>query len=86
MQVEGLHLPPAPGRVRVFAEAAGEHVAFLVEDEGRLEDSSEPPELRGRPLTHEIARVLLARLGGRFAVSRAEGRTRVAFAFPIARG
>jgi len=82
----GLEAGGPKGRVRVFAEAAGERVAFLVEDEGRLDDSSEPSELRGRPLTHEIARALLARLGGSFEVSRSEGRTRVAFAFPIARG
>jgi signal transduction histidine kinase len=82
----GLEAGGPEGCVRVFAESAGEGVAFLVEDEGPLEDSSEPSELRGRPLTHEIARVLLARLGGSFEVSRAEGRTRVAFAFPIARG
>ena len=82
----GLEAGGPEGRVRVFAEAAGERVAFLVEDEGRLDDSSEPSELCGRPLTHEIARVLLARLGGSFEVSRPEGRTRVAFAFPIARG
>ena len=82
----GLEAGGPKSRVRVFAEAVGERVAFLVEDEGPADDSAEPPELRGRPLTHEIARVLLARLGGRFEVSRPEGRTRTAFAFPIARG
>ena len=82
----GLEASGSKGRVRVFAEASGERVAFLVEDEGRPPDLSEPPELHGRPLTHEIARALLAPLGGSFDVSRAEGRTRVAFAFPTARG
>ncbi len=82
----GLEASGPKGRVRVFAEASGERVAFLVEDEGRLHDLSEPPELYGRPLTHEIARSLVATLGGSFDVSRAEGRTRVSFAFPTARG
>lgn len=81
----GLEAGAPQGRVRVLAEAAGEGVAFLVEDEGRPDDCSEPSELRGRLLTHEIARALLAGLGGRFEISRPEGRTRVAFAFPIVR-
>jgi len=82
----GLEAGGPEGRVRIFAEAAGGRVAFLVEDEGPPDDFPEPPELRGRPLTHQIARTLLAALGGRLEVSRPEGRTRVAFAFPTARG
>ena len=82
----GLEASSPEGRVRVFADAVGRRVAFLVEDEGPPDDFPEPPELRGRPLTHEIARTLLATLGGRFEVSRPEGRTRVTFAFPPARG
>jgi hypothetical protein len=82
----GLEAGGPEGRVRVFAEAALGRVAFLVEDEGPPGDFPEPPELRGRPLTHEIARTLLATLGGRFEVSRHEDRTRVAFEFPTARG
>ena len=81
----GLEAGSPKGRVRVFAEASGERVAFFVEDEGRPPDLSRPPELHGRPLTHEIARALLGTLGGSFDVSRAEGRTRVSFAFPTAR-
>jgi signal transduction histidine kinase len=82
----GLEASGPKGCVCVFAEASGERVAFLVEDEGRPHDLSEPPELHGRPLTHEIARALLGTLGGSFDVSRADGRTRVTFAFPTARG
>jgi hypothetical protein len=82
----GLEAGGPDGRVRVFAEAVAGRVAFLVEDEGPPDDFPEPPELRGRPLTHQIARTLLATLGGRLEVSRPEGRTRVAFAFPTARG
>jgi hypothetical protein len=82
----GLDAGEPEGRVRVFAEAVGGRVAFLVEDEGPPGDLSEPPELRGRPLTHEIARALLAAQGGRFRVSHAGDRTRVAFEFPLDRG
>jgi signal transduction histidine kinase len=81
----GLEAGGSEGRVRVFAEQAGESVAFLVEDDSRPRASEESPELRGLPLTHEIARVLLAALGGRFEVSHPGGRRRVAFSFPIDR-
>jgi signal transduction histidine kinase len=82
----GLEASDSAGRVRVSAEAAGGCVVFLVEDEGSFRISDRSPQLRGRPLTHEISRVLLAGLGGRVEVSRSDDRTRVAFAFPIARG
>ena len=78
----GLEAGGPEGRVRVFAEAAPASVAFLVEDEGPPDDLSEPPDLRGRPLTHEIARALLAPQGARFEAARRENRTRVAFVFP----
>ena len=81
----GLEAGGPGSRVRVVAEAADDRVAFVVEDEGPLGDLSEPSELCGRPLTHEIARALLATLGGRFGVSSREGHTRVAFAVPTAR-
>jgi len=81
----GLEASVSRGRVRVYAEAVDGCVAFLVEDEGSFGVPDESSELRGRPLTHEIARVLLAGLGGSFEVSDSEGRTRVAFVFPIAR-
>ena len=80
----GLEAAAPDGRVRIAAEAAGERVAFVVEDEGRFGAGDRAPELRGRPLTHEIARRLLAGLDGRFEAVRADGRTRVAFGFPIA--
>jgi nitrogen-specific signal transduction histidine kinase len=82
----GLEAGGPEGRVRVFAEVLRGRVAFLVEDEGPPVDLPEPPELRGRPLTHEVARTLLATLGGRLEISRHEDRTRVAFALPTARG
>ena len=82
----GLEASDSAAGVRVSAEAASGCVVFLVEDEGSYRSSDRSPELRGRPLAHEISRVLLAGLGGRFEVSRSDGRTRVSFAFPIARG
>jgi signal transduction histidine kinase len=82
----GLEAAAPEGRVRVAAEAEGDSVAFVVEDEGGFGAADRAPELRGRPLTHEIARVLLAGLGGRFEAVRSAGRTRVAFAFPVAAG
>jgi len=81
----GLEAGGPEGRVRVFAEAVAGRVAFLVEDGGPPVDLSEPAELRGRPLTHEIARALLAARGGRFQTSRSGDRTRVAFEFPVDR-
>jgi len=81
----GLEAGGSEGRVRVFAEGGAGRVAFLVEDEGPPVDLSESPELRGRPLTHEIARALLAAQGGRLQSSRDGERTRVAFEFPVGR-
>jgi hypothetical protein len=80
----GLEAAAPDGRVRVATEAEGERVAFVVEDEGGFGAADRASELRGRPLTHEIARVLLAGLGGRFEAAHSGGRTRVAFAFPVA--
>jgi len=80
----GLEAGGSGDRVRVRAEAAGERVAFIVEDAGRFSAADAAPPLRGRSLTHAIARALLAEQGGDFDVSCSEGCTRVAFAFPVA--
>lgn len=57
---------------------------LTVEDDGAEEDLSSQAVLRGRPLGVEIARRLVAGLGGRVDVHRDSNRTRIELIFPNA--
>lgn len=68
----------APGqRARVTAEAAGDRIAFVVEDEGSREVEPSEPVMSGRALCWALAEAILERQGGQLCVQRRSGVTRV---------
>jgi signal transduction histidine kinase len=74
-----------PGHcVRVSAEAAGDEIAFAVEDEGPRQTEPEGPFLSGRALTWALAEAILGRQGGRLRVQRRDDLTRVELWVPAA--
>lgn len=75
-----------PGRgVRVSAEAAGDEIAFAVEDEGpSCTGGTDEPRPSGRALTWALAEVILGRQGGRLRVGRRGDLTRVELRVPAA--
>lgn len=80
----GLEAAEGQGETRVRAWADGGRVAFEVEDRGRPPLGDDSGGLRGRPLTHAIARTLLVGQGGAFRCTRHGGCTQAIFALPEA--
>lgn len=77
------------GSVTLRAEARPGAVAFVVEDDGPVD---EDPTLwrdqmrRGRPLICAVASAILDKRGGELDVTRSQGRTSVALVLPVAWG
>jgi hypothetical protein len=77
------------GSVTLRAEARPGAVAFVVEDDGPVD---EDPTLwrdqmrRGRPLICAVASAILDKRGGELDVTRSQGRTSVALVLPVPEG
>lgn len=82
-----LEATSSTGRVTLRVERRREAVAFVVEDDGPVD---EDPTLwheqmrRGRPLICAVASVILEKRGGRLEVTRDGGRTALALVLPVA--
>jgi nitrogen-specific signal transduction histidine kinase len=80
-----LETTSSTGSVSLRAEAREDGVAFVLEDDG---DVDEDPTLwrdqmkRGRPLVCSVASEILRRRGGRLEVERSAGITRIALLLP----
>jgi signal transduction histidine kinase len=74
------HVAPR-GTIHLRLQHREREVALVVEDDGEGEDLSSTAPRRGRPLIVEIARLLLAGIGGRVETSRVGDQSHVELIF-----